>query len=103
MSRTQRTPLWQERAAEMLAGTLWEWEEYLRQAGSRQAGSCVWPGVSRIRPEALGTAELAKCFLGKRGTLSLTLHAQVNSQAPVYTYSPQLGTQGQLNLSGQPG
>lgn len=80
MSRTQQSPLCQERAAEMVVGTLWEWEEYLRPP-DRQ-GLRVWPAVFfRIRPEALGIAELAKCFLGQHGILSLILHAQVKSQA----------------------
>lgn len=101
MSRTQQTPLCQERAAEMVAGTLWEWEEYLRPL-DRQCLR-VWPAVfSRIRPEALGIAQLAKCFLGQHGTLSVILRTQVKSQALVYTHSPQPGEQGQLDLSGQP-
>lgn len=62
-------------------------------------GLCVWLGVfSRIRPEVLGVAQLAKCFLGEHGTLSLILYAQIKSQGLLYTCSPQLGKQGQMSL-----
>lgn len=64
-------------------------------------GLCVWLAVfSRIRPEELGIAQLAKCFLGERGTPSLVLHGQIKSQALPYTCSPQLGKHGQMNLCG---